>query len=55
MGPVVNTNADAFRLDSMGITGRPLGCRNKHQTPHMFYSLDAATGAAAVAKVKQAN
>jgi hypothetical protein len=55
MGPIVRTNADSFNLASMGITGQPVPCRNSHNTPYMFYSLDAATGAAAVAKLKARN
>jgi hypothetical protein len=55
MGPIVRTNMDTFNISSMGVTGRPVPCRNRHNTPYMFYSLDAATGAAAVAKVKARN
>jgi hypothetical protein len=51
MGPIVNTNMDAFNIASMGVTGRPVPCRNRHNTPYMFYSLDATAGAAAVAKI----
>ena len=55
MGPIVRTNMDTFNISSMGVTGRPVPCRNRHNTPYMFYSLDATTGAAAVAKVKARN
>jgi hypothetical protein len=55
MGPIVNTNMDAFNIASMGVTGRPVPCRNRHNTPYMFYSLDATAGAAAVARIKARN
>jgi hypothetical protein len=52
MGPIVRTNIDTFNVASMGVTGRPVPCRNRHNTPYMFYSLDATAGAAAVARLK---
>ncbi|MCK1360484.1 DUF2846 domain-containing protein [Bradyrhizobium sp. 199] len=52
MGPIVNINMDTFNIASMGVTGRPVPCRNRHNTPYMFYSLDATAGAAAVARIK---
>ncbi|MGC0395843.1 hypothetical protein ACVIU7_008814 [Bradyrhizobium liaoningense] len=55
MGPIVNTNMDTFNIASMGVTGRPVACRNRHNTPYMFYSLDATAGAAAVARIKARN
>jgi len=55
MGPIVRTNMDEFNIASMGVTGRPVPCRNRHNTPYMFYSLDAAAGTAAVAKLKARN
>jgi hypothetical protein len=53
MGPIVHTNMDGFNLDSMGITGRPIPCVKSGNSPYMFYSLDTAAGAAAVAKLKE--
>ena len=55
MGPIVRTNMDTFNIASMGVTGRPVPCRNRHNTPYMFYSLDATAGAAAVARLKARN
>jgi hypothetical protein len=52
MGPIVRTNMDTFNIASMGVTGRPVPCRN---TPYMFYSLDATAGAGAVARLKARN
>lgn len=52
MGPIVRTNMDTFNIASMGVTGRPVPCRNRHNTPYMFYALDATAGAAAVARLK---
>jgi uncharacterized protein DUF2846 len=52
LGPVVRTNADGFTADSMGITGRPVPCRPGGGSRLMFYSLDSAAGAAAIAKLK---
>ena len=55
MGPIVRTNMDEFNIASMGVTGRPVPCRNRHNTPYMFYSLDATAGTAAVARLKARN
>ena len=55
MGPIVRTNMDTFNIASMGVTGQPVPCRNRHNTPYMFYSLDATAGAAAVARLKARN
>jgi hypothetical protein len=55
MGPIVRTNMDEFNIASMGVTGRPVPCRNRHNTPYMFYSLDATAGTAAMAKLKARN
>jgi hypothetical protein len=53
LGPIVRTNAEGFIVDSMGITGRPVPCRYGEGSQYMFYSLDSAAGAAAVAKLKE--
>jgi hypothetical protein len=55
MGPIVRTNMDEFNIASMGVTGQPVPCRNRHNTPYMFYSLDATAGTAAVARLKARN
>jgi Protein of unknown function (DUF2846) len=55
LGPIVKTNIDGFRLDSMGITGQPVAGHGGPNSPYMFYSLDAASGAASVAKLPQRN
>jgi len=52
LGPIVRMNIDLFRLDSMGVTGRPMPGRSSDGTPFMFYALDAAAGAASVARLK---
>jgi len=48
LGPVVIVNMDAFRLESMGVTGQPLPGRPGPNSPFMFYVLDPSAGAAAV-------
>jgi hypothetical protein len=53
LGPIVRTNAEAFIIDSMGIMGRPVPCRFGKSSQCMFYSLDGATGAAELAKLKE--
>lgn len=53
MGPIVHTNMDGFNLSSMGITGQPIPCTKSGNSPYMFYSLDPAAGAAAIAKLKE--
>lgn len=55
MGPIVHTNMDSLNLASMGIAGRPIPCVKSGNSPYMFYSLDSAAGAAAVAKLKERN
>ena len=52
LGPVVRLNIDLFAQDSMGVTGRPMPGRFGAGTYFMFYSLDAAAGAASVARLK---
>src|SRR6185295_13144796 len=53
LGPVVRMNADEFVAASMGVTGRPVPCRSGGDSRLMFYSLDSAAGAAAIAKLKE--
>jgi uncharacterized protein DUF2846 len=52
LGPIVRMNIDLFRLDSMGVTGRPVPGRVGPNSPYMFYSLDAIAGATSVANLK---
>jgi len=53
LGPVVRMNADEFVAASMGVTGRPVPRRSGGDSRLMFYSLDSAAGAAAIAKLKE--
>jgi hypothetical protein len=53
LGPVVRTNMDGIIAESMGVTGRPVPCNPGSNLYYMFYSLDPAAGAAAVAKLKR--
>lgn len=53
LGPIVRTNMEGFIADSMGVTGRPVPCRSGSSSQFMFYSLDSAAGAAAIAKLKE--
>ncbi len=51
LGPIVETNADLFARDAAGITGRPLPGHHSMMSAFMFYSLDSAAGAAAIARL----
>jgi Protein of unknown function (DUF2846) len=56
LGPQVRTNIDAINAaTSWGVTGRPIPCGYAELARMMFYSLDATTGAAVIAKLKERN
>jgi hypothetical protein len=52
LGQIVRINADLMKLDSMGVTGRPLPGRSEPHAFLMFYALDAAAGEASIARLK---
>jgi Protein of unknown function (DUF2846) len=55
IGPIVRINADLLKLESMGVTGRPLPGRADKHAFLMLYALDAAAGAASVARLSPGN
>jgi hypothetical protein len=55
LGLQAHTNIEGFAATSWGTTGSPVPCRYSELPRMMFYSLDAAAGAAVVAKLKERN
>lgn len=55
LGPILRINADTFTYASMGVTGQPVAGTFSMNSPFMFYSLDAAAGAASIARLKTRN
>jgi hypothetical protein len=55
LGPQVRTNIEAIVATSWGVSGRPIPCVYAELPRMMFYSLDATTGAAVIAKLKERN
>lgn len=54
LGPsAVRTNLDMMTLESMGITGQPLQGPSGSNSPYRFYALDAAAGAAKIARLNR--
>jgi hypothetical protein len=53
VGPTGRLNAEELASELMGSKGRPLHGRNEENARFMFYFLDAAAGAAAVAKLQE--
>ena len=51
IGPIVRINNDLFVHEIMEVSGRPLPGHYSQFSGFMFYSLDAAAGAASVAKL----
>jgi hypothetical protein len=55
IGMISRTNADAIASGMMEVSGRPLVGRYSKYSGFMFYALDAAAGATAVASLNSKN